>query len=590
MGASQSTTSSLVMTRAELLKATDQPRLLVNRLFSFFAEKFAQKDLLALGNPQRCTEYVFVMADALDRLFYELRVEPGKDKKGVLLFRKAQELSRVDPDSFEGQQRRVLCLSVAFFYIRIFQIYAALALSVNDDANAGTGIGIGFPAPAGPGRAMVAPGLEGFYSLTGGSGSSDTQIGGVTDENIRKFAILKHYLSRDITRPVGYFTFDRYPNVVLNVGKESKNLSIFKLTPGIDGPDVIVCNFTIRLSATAPDRRLITFDKFSSTQAIYNDRLKDNGPIAYFVKKSGSDNLYVSEKTGESIDDLIFRVMSSSRDVASGRRAPNKARVRGGPKGDGVPAAGPAGPVGILEGLRTDELLRGLKKVPKPLAHCVARSLQLLNIDALATARLPTEVKTSICKTKFDAAQGGLPDIGAYIVSSPGITALHQLFYDKLASGKPAMSEQSAASYQTFVKAMAEQFGENPSSPTVHLGSVINKIDKACASGTPSKRDKVLTVRDPNAIRLGQQAVQALWKFQINHDKKVLEILSKLIVVSKLPTGGVKIGLNPLILKTGNPGVAIIAQEARELLVAYYKNCETAFRIAAVPLGVSGAA
>lgn len=587
MGASQSTTSSLVMTRAELLKATDQPRLLVNRLFSFFAEKFAQKDLLALGNPQRCTEYVFVMADALNRLFYELRVEPGKDKKGVLLFRKTQELSRLDPESFEGQQRRVLCLSVGFFYIRIFQIYAALALSVNDDANAGTGFSTGFGAPAGTRDAMIAPGLEGIYSLTGGSSSA--QIGGVTYENIRKFAILKQYISRDITRPAGYFTFDKYPNVVLNVSKESKNLSIFKLTPGIDGPDVIICNFTIRLSTASPDRRLITFDKFSSTQTIYNDRLKDNGPIAYFVKKSGGDNLYVSEKTGESIDDLIFRVMLSSRDVASGRRAPNKARVRGGPKGDGIPAI-PAGPVGVLEGLRTDEILRGLKKVPKPLAHCVARSLQLLNIDALATARLPTEVKTSICKTKFDVSQGGLPDIGAYIISSPSISALHQLFYDKLASGKPAMSEQSAASYQTFVKAMAEQFGENPSSPAVQLGSVVNRMDKACASGTPSKKDKVLTVRDPNTIRLGQQAVQALWKFQINHDKKVLEIISKLIVVSKLPTGGFKIGLNPLILKTGNPGVAIIAQEARELLIAYYKNCETAFRIAAVPLGVSGTA
>ena len=65
MGAAQSTagpSGTFGLTRADVLKATDQPRLLVNRLFSFFAEKFAQKDLLALGNPARCSEYISLMA------------------------------------------------------------------------------------------------------------------------------------------------------------------------------------------------------------------------------------------------------------------------------------------------------------------------------------------------------------------------------------------------------------------------------------------------------------------------------------------------------------------------------------------------
>ena len=213
MGAGQSTASSLTLTRADVLKATEQPRILVNRLFSFFADKFAQKDMLALANPARCSDYVFVMADALDRLFYEIRVEPGKDKKGVLLFRKAQELTQIDPQSADGQQRRLLCISIAFFYIRIFQIYASLALSVNDDELYGTGIGAAAAAQpvGGPARAMVAPGLEGIYATGGG------QYGGVIDENIRKFAILKHYITRDLTRPAGSFYFDRYPNIILNI-------------------------------------------------------------------------------------------------------------------------------------------------------------------------------------------------------------------------------------------------------------------------------------------------------------------------------------------------------------------------------------
>jgi hypothetical protein len=76
----------------------------------------------------------------------------------------------------------------------------------------------------------------------------------------------------------------------------------------------------------------------------------------------------------------------------------------------------------------------------------------------------------------------------------------------------------------------------------------------------------------------------------MQHDEKAIGILSKLVVVSKLGDGSVKIALNPLILQTGVPGVNIIAKEARELLVQYYKNCETAFRIGAGPLGAAGSA
>jgi len=585
MGAGQSTASSLTLTRADALKATEQPRLLVNRLFSFFAEKFAQKDMLALANPTRCSDYVFVMADALDRLFYELRVEPGKDKKGVLLFRKAQELTQMDSQSAEGQQRRLLCLSIAFFYIRIFQVYASLALSVNDDALYGTGAGAAAAAGlhvGGPSRAMAAPGLEGAYIGGGSDVALISQHGGVTDENIRKFAILKHYITRDLSRPTGSFYFDRYPNIILNITKESKNLSIFKTSGGGDGPVAITCNFMIRLSGLKDERRYLTFDKFSSTEEFYNEKLKANGPIGYFVIKSG-ENSYSSEKTSESVDDLIFRVMTSAREVAVGRRAPNKARLRA----IGRPGAEQQQDVGVPDGLKTTSILARLRQVPKPLAHCVARSLQLLNIDALSSPRIPTEIRTSICKIKFEASQGGVPDIGTAITSAPGISALQQLFFDKIAANKPAMSDDSAASYQTFVKKMAEQFGENPSAPTIYLGSVINKMDKACI-GAPTKKDKILTVKDPNSINLARQSVQTLWRLQIEHDKKVIEILSKLVVVTKIPGNGIKIGLNPLILKTGNPGVAIIAKEARELLIKYYSNCESAFRIAAIPLGIAG--
>lgn len=581
MGAGQSTLSG-PLTRAELLKQTGPSRNLINFLFNYFANQIGQKDLLALANPGKCTEYIFVMADALNSIFIDLRVEPGKDKNGVIYFRKSTELTQAARGSAEEQQKRILCISVAFFYIRIFQIYAALALSVNDDVPYNTGI----QRQAIGQRPIHAPGLQNYYVYNGGAAE---QTGGVVYEDIKKFNILKNYVSRDVTRPPGNFSFDRYPNINLNINTRKDNLTVSRTGQITSGPFTVSCKFDIKPSPTDLNKILLTFENFTSTEPVYNNALKTNGPIAYFVTQSGNQ-YYRSDTTGETVDDLIARVMLSSREVATGARQPNKARVR--VRGAPVPGAAPGqpgAPVGVFEGLKTYQYIASLKQVPKPLAHCVARSLQLLDVDALGSSSLSQPVRTSICKVKFDDAFGGLPDINQLITTAPGIGSLHQLFFDKISSGKPDMTPESAASYQEFVKTMALQFAEGTAPATVNLASITNRADKMCGTTGASKRDKVLTVRDETSIRRAQQAVQHLWKTQIEHDKKVVEILSKLIIITKVP-GGKKVSLHPLILKFGNPGVGIIAKQARELLVKYYSNCETAFRMAAGPLGINGTA
>ena len=596
MGAGASTATgslgSIGLTRSDILKSTDTPRLLINKLFSFFADKFAQKDLLALGNPTRCSEYIFVMADALDRLFYELRIVPGKDKKGVLLFRKAADITRPTPESVEGQQRKTLCLSLAFFYIRIFQIYAALALTVVDDASYGTSSGFN-PDVSGAQGAMVAPWLSPTYQGGGGQGTTraaeaNHQTGGSTEDNILKFAILKHYVTRDYARPAGYYMFDNYQNVVINVKSETKNLTLYKTNPQAPGPFSITCNFSIRVVGLDRTKRMVTFSNFKSAEMMFSSSLKTHGPFGFIVKNVG-DHRYETDKGDEAIDALIYRVLVTATEVSVGARPPQRIRMNvGAPGAMGTTGAATSYNVGIPEGLKTTTILTALKKVPKPLAHCVARSLQLLNVDALSAAKLPTEVRSSICKMNFDTAHGGIATVGKPVTDAPGMAALYQLFFDRIDTGKPSMSEDATATYQSFVRKMAEQYGEGASvAQTSHLTSIINRTDKMCG---PSKKDKVLLLQtnqkaQENAVRVAQQAIQTLWKFQIAHDQEVLKILSNLVTVTRAPGGGgVRIGLNPLIIQTGNPGVAILAKQARELLVKYYSNCEEAFRIAAVPL------
>lgn len=76
------------------------------------------------------------MADALGRVFQDLRIAPKSDRStGVLLFEKVDKLQTATPQS------RDLCIIVAYFYIRIFQIFAALAMTVLDDPGAGQVLG-----------------------------------------------------------------------------------------------------------------------------------------------------------------------------------------------------------------------------------------------------------------------------------------------------------------------------------------------------------------------------------------------------------------------------------------------------------------
>jgi len=64
--------------------------------------------------------------------------------------------------------------------------------------------------------------------------------------------------------------------------------------------------------------------------------------------------------------------------------------------------------------------------------------------------------------------------------------------------------------------------------------------------------------------------------------------MKSIVRVVKLSTGHNQVGINPVLLQLGNPGVNEIAKEARKLLVKYYANCESRYRLAANALSIVG--
>jgi hypothetical protein len=86
-------------------------------------------DLYSLADPTRCSKYVVVAAKALDKLFLSINLEPRKGPDGKIYFQKLEGIQRANP---MGAEQQHTCKMLAFFFIRIFRIYAALTLSVMD--------------------------------------------------------------------------------------------------------------------------------------------------------------------------------------------------------------------------------------------------------------------------------------------------------------------------------------------------------------------------------------------------------------------------------------------------------------------------
>ena len=122
-----------ILTHDVLFKATHSTRTIMDKIFEYMLKEVTVRDFLALSNPTECNKYVLFKANMLNTMFYELQLEPTKDNKGVLAFRSIKDIIS-PPTEKEKIHKQSMCLTLSYFYTRIFQIYGALALTVIDDS------------------------------------------------------------------------------------------------------------------------------------------------------------------------------------------------------------------------------------------------------------------------------------------------------------------------------------------------------------------------------------------------------------------------------------------------------------------------
>lgn len=98
-------------------------------------EMFRRSDLVdiySISDPKRCDKYIVTGADALQKLFVKIRVNPVKGADGILYFQSLDGITKGAPKEVRDKQR-ANCLELSFFFVRIFQIFGAVTLSMFDN-------------------------------------------------------------------------------------------------------------------------------------------------------------------------------------------------------------------------------------------------------------------------------------------------------------------------------------------------------------------------------------------------------------------------------------------------------------------------
>ena len=121
--------------QSTIFNKTQTTSFVMNRILEYILRNATMADLISLGTDDGCKEWIVIAENKLKVLFKKMDLLPSSTSEGLIYFSKIknlQEKSTADPVA-KGEKDKY-CKILSFFYIRLFQIVAALALSVQDSS------------------------------------------------------------------------------------------------------------------------------------------------------------------------------------------------------------------------------------------------------------------------------------------------------------------------------------------------------------------------------------------------------------------------------------------------------------------------
>lgn len=544
-----------IPTREEMLKATSDGKYFIEHAFFYMAGQMNMKDMLIMAQPGKCSEMIFLTAKALQTSFKKYKINPVRGDDGFVYFQKLDDIKgRCRGEIRDDSSTYLVCVTIAMFYIRIFQIYGALALTILDV------------------DPLYYQQLGGAYLQGGGAylqGASTVQEGGklrVDDLLPVSFEILRRYLSPTVADEYYKFDgtsyaiyFDKNVDAFNDIAKitmelprkagQRKNPRIEFSLRIVEREKTYVFFFSkFKGLKGNPDQQSITLSKGSGIESEY----KWNGlPIPKAIEKKMIDiiktagGLATEESELEAKGEDKLTVDERKRVLLLGEKR-------------------------VSPSLQTADLWSVFSDRKYTKSHCVARAIQLVSSQALEKS-VPPAIYSSICKEKFMSSSGSLAGLGQPILKEKGLFVLHQLFYDKLQQITPIVSIETQPKYQALNKLMAQVF-LNPAG--TKMESITDRSSKDYCDPKDRKGRLALIQDKPTITKLREQ-VREMLLLQVSHTAEVVKLLKELFVLEK----GAPVTLNPNIVKGGLVTVNAIADKARDLLFNYYKTCEARYQV-----------
>ena len=614
MGASAST-------HAQAFTNTEYTRMIMDELLNYMVKQLSVRDLLHMSKESECKKYVLFKANSIYQYFYELRVFPTKDARGLLTFRRIEDL--VNPKGEQEKERQSLCLIVAYFYTRIFQIYGALALTLIDDMNVMTSSGLMTTFERGTDLRKYTPGYyeERISQIPYRRGGARELVDSTplsSTISLKNFEWIRSFLTPE-TSATGYKT--RYigsgedrGTVYLKIEdslKDADKKPIYGNPPpityqyaifSITVPNVNQYNTLELYTRITPDEIKVKLGKliFKNTAGetivvtkfdridFYIERTIINGKQTYMIKDKPITD--VPAFMADLLSTIIIYLKSTIKEKKEtiyerGDVRSERDRSEYGDRGDRGTISRKS-EEGITSHLKVEEMINNLT-TRRPLGHCIARALQLLKTEPFVNQPGISQ----ICSVAFDGKgteRIGLPKSGKPLSDNPGLFALANLFYDTIIIGSPNLiigkntidgQPSTFQQYITFMTTLSKQYtiGDKPLTPQEMeekgLSGIINERDKkAC----PTANEIPLTPQTTSKVHA---IVKSMFQMQVEHAAKCSTIISMLFTITTDPTTKkpIMFKLNNNLINKGFPELERINREARNILVAYYTNCENKY-------------
>ena len=108
---------------------TQSTIVIMNRILNFILTQSDIKDMISLANPDTCAKWIVIAETKIADLFDKIQIQPELGKDGIIYMKKIDSLQK---ETKKDGLNQYYCKILAFFFIRMFQVVGALALSIID--------------------------------------------------------------------------------------------------------------------------------------------------------------------------------------------------------------------------------------------------------------------------------------------------------------------------------------------------------------------------------------------------------------------------------------------------------------------------